>query len=182
MKTLCLSFFIACFLFVSPVLSRPQWTVDQAKTWYQNNNWLIGCNFIPSTAVNTLEMWQAESYDPTTIDRELGWAQNIGFNIIRVFLHHLVWQQDPTGFKDRLNNFLSIAANHKIGVMFVLFDDCWNPEGKLGPQPAPIPGVHNSQWVQAPGAAEVTNTELFPVFEAYVKDVISKKIAFFNWY
>jgi len=117
-------------------------------------------------------MWQSETYDPKTIDQELGYAQSIGFNIIRVFLHNLVWQQNPDGFKQRLSNFLTIADNHKIGVMFVFFDDCWNPEAKLGKQLAPIPGVHNSRWVQAPGYKEATNITLYPVLESYVKDII----------
>ena len=119
-------------------------------------------------------MWQAETYDPTTIDRELGYAQGLGFNLIRVFLHYLVWQENPDLFKARLDNFLQIANSHNISTMFVLFDDCWNPEGYLGPQPAPIPGVHNLRWVQVPGQAEYTNTSLFLIFQAYVTDIISK--------
>ena len=104
-------------------------------------------NFIPSTAINTLEMWQAETYDRQTIDRELGYAESIGFKVARVFLHPLVWQQNPEAFKERLDDYLSIAESHGIKTMFAMFDDCWNPEGYLGQQPAPIPGVHNSGWV-----------------------------------
>lgn len=40
--------------------------------------WYFGANFIPSTAINQLEMWQKETFDPTTIDRELGFARKIG--------------------------------------------------------------------------------------------------------
>ncbi len=47
-------------------------------------SWPVGCNFIPSTAINQLEMWQKDTYDPNTIDRELGWAEQIGFNTVRV--------------------------------------------------------------------------------------------------
>jgi hypothetical protein len=61
----------------------------------------VGANFLPSTAINQLEMWQAESFDPTTIDRELGWAEGIGMNTMRVFLHNLLWEQDPKGFQQR---------------------------------------------------------------------------------
>ena len=92
-------------------------------------------------------MWQAETFDTSTIDRELGYAESIGFSVVRVFLHPLLWMQDPAGFKSRIDQFLSIANSHKIKTMLVMFDDCWNPEGFLGPQPNPIPGVHNSQWV-----------------------------------
>lgn len=78
----------------------------------------------PSTAVNSTDMWQAESFDPETIDRELGWAQDIGFDSCRVFLQYLVWEHDPDGLKERIDRFLSIADNHGINTMLILFDDC----------------------------------------------------------
>ncbi len=145
---------------------------EQANAWYAKVGWPVGCNFIPSTAINQLEMWQKETYDPNTIDRELGWAQDIGFNTVRVYLHYLVWQQDPNGFKDRVDDFLGICAKHKIRVMFVLFDDCWNGNAKLGKQPKPKPGVHNSGWVQCPRFNEVNDLSKYPVFEKYVVDLL----------
>lgn len=150
-----------------------KWSIEKADKWYAQRNWIVGCNFIPSTAVNTLELWQADTFDPKTINRELGFAQNIGFNSVRVFLHYLLWVQDSTGFKKRLNTYLNIASKHGISTMFVLFDDCWNGKPKLGKQPTPIPGVHNSRWVQCPGQKEVTDTALYPIFERYVKGIIS---------
>jgi hypothetical protein len=69
-------------------------------------------------------MWQADSFDPKRIDLELGWAEGLGMNTMRVFLHDLLWQQDAEGFKRRLDQFLTIAAKHKIKPMFVLFDSC----------------------------------------------------------
>src|ERR1700761_7056748 len=104
-----------------------KWSEDKANQWYAQRGWLVGCNFSPSTAINELEMWQADTFDPTTIDRELGWAQSLGFNSVRVFLHNLVWQQDSEGFLKRMDQFLDIAHKHKIGVMFVIFDSCWDP-------------------------------------------------------
>jgi len=83
---------LASLLSVSFIHARPQWTVEQANQWWAKSGWFAGCNFIPSTAVNVLEMWQAETFDLPTIDRELGYAQNIGFTVIRVFLHPLLWQ------------------------------------------------------------------------------------------
>ena len=117
-------------------------------------------------------MWQEATYDPVTISRELGYASGIGFKVIRVFLHPLVWQHDPSKFKSRLDNFLSIATANKIKTMFVMFDDCWKPEGYLGPQPSPIPGVHNSQWVQSPGAEEYRDESKWPLYKQYFLDVI----------
>ena len=132
-----------------------------------------GCgDFLPSTAINQLEMWQADSFDPTTIDRELGWAEAIGMNTMRVFLHSQLWQQDPKGFQQRIDAFLTIAARHHIRPVFVLFDSCWDPNPKLGPQHPPKPGVHNSGWVQDPGTAVLNDPTQYPHLEAYVKGLL----------
>ena len=149
-----------------------RWTQEKANAWYQQQPWLVGANFLPSDAINELEMWQAESFDPTTIDRELGWAQGIGMNTMRVFLHNLVWEQDPPGFEHRIDVFLSIAARHRIRPIFVLFDSCWDPYPKLGPQHPPVPGVHNSGWVQAPGVAILADPAQYPRLERYVQGVV----------
>jgi len=154
------------------ILAKRLWKKGKASRWYAKQPWITGANFTPSTAVNELEMWQAETFDPAIIDRELGWAASIGFNTMRVFLHYLPWVQDPEGFKDRLKRYLGISWKHRIRTMFVFFDDCWNPEPKLGKQPAPRPGVHNSGWLQCPGQKQVTDTSLFPVLEDYVKGIL----------
>ena len=130
-----------------------RWSEAQAQQWYKTQPWLVGANYNPATAINELEMWQAESFDPKRIDLELGWAQSIGMNTMRVFLHDLPWQQDAAGFRSRIDTFLTIAQKHGIRPMFVLFDSCWDPAPKLGPQRAPKPGVHNSGWMQSPGSA-----------------------------
>ena len=91
---------------------REVWTKEQANEWYKQWGWLRGCDFIPSTAINQLEMWQADTFDPVTIDRELGWAEDIGMNCMRVYLHHLVWKTDKEGFKKRINEYLTIADKH----------------------------------------------------------------------
>jgi hypothetical protein len=148
------------------------WTEKAANEWYARQPWLVGSNYIPSTAINELEMWQAESFDPRRIDTELGWAQSLGLNTMRVFLHDLLWQQDPAGFKKRIDIFLNIAQKHKIRPLFVLFDSCWDPDPKLGKQHAPTPGVHNSGWLQSPGAAALKDPSQYPRLEAYVKGVV----------
>ena len=149
-----------------------RWTSDQANAWYAAQPWPVGANFLPSTAINELEMWQADTFDPQTIDRELGWAEAIGMNTMRVFLHNLLWEQDPKGFTQRIDGFLAIANRHHIKPIFVLFDSCWEPFPKLGPQHPPIPGVHNSGWVQAPGAAVLSDPTQTPRLESYVKGVV----------
>ena len=168
-----------------PVSTR--WNDQQAQEWANQNGWLRGSNFNPSTAINQLETWQAESFDTTTINRELGWAQNIGMNVMRVYLHHLAWEVDKEGFKNRMSTYLDIASKHGIKTVFVFFDDCWNPTYQAGKQPDPKPGVHNSGWVRDPGDLLFQDTTLIHVLEAYVKDVLTtfkddKRIAIWDLY
>ena len=162
----------AIALLAAPAEAREIWTKPEAHSWYEKQPWLIGANYNPRTAINQLEMWQAESWDPETIDQELGWAQSIGMNTMRVYLHNILWEDDPEGLKKRMNEFLAIAAKHNIRPMFVLFDSCWDPNPVAGPQHPPIPGVHNSGWVQAPGAMRLADKNQYGKLEAYVKDVV----------
>jgi len=150
----------------------PRWSAEKANRWYGRQPWLVGCNFIPSTAANQLEMWQAGTFDAETIDRELGWAAGVGFNTVRTYLHDVAWQADPDGFKRRVGTFLSVAEKHGIRPMLVLFDDCWNADPKAGPQPAPVPGVHNSRWLQSPGKAVVNDPAQWDRLQQYVADVL----------
>lgn len=175
------------FLIGLPVLAEeaPPWTVAQADEWAARTGWLVGCNFIPSTAINQLEMWQADTFDPATIDRELGWAQGLGFTTARVFLHNLLWTQDSAGFVERMEQFLKIADKHHIKPIFVFFDSCWDPNPKLGPQHAPRPFVHNSGWVQSPGREYIDHPERLDELKPYVIGVLNhfgkdQRIAFWD--
>jgi hypothetical protein len=152
--------------------ARDIWTKQQANAWYGQQKWLVGSNYIPADAINQLEMWQEASFNPAQIDKELGWAKAMGMNTMRVFLHDLLWQQDAPGLKRRMGVFLDIAARHGIKPLFVLFDSCWDPNPKLGPQHPPIPGVHNSGWVQGPGAKALADPAQTPRLESYVKDIV----------
>ncbi len=149
-----------------------RWTEQRAAEWYATQPWIVGSNYIPASAINELEMWKKDTFDPKRIDRELGWAEAIGLNSMRVFLHDLPWQQDPAGFKSRIDTFLQIAAKHHIKPLFVLFDSCWDPQPHLGKQHAPRPGVHNSGWVQSPGAKALQDPTQYARLEAYVKGVV----------
>jgi hypothetical protein len=159
-------------LSASPADPAERWTTARANAWYDAQPWLVGSNYTPATAINQLEMWQAETFDPATIDRELGWARTMGMNTMRVFLHNLLWEQDAIGFRKRIDAFLTIAARHGIRPMFVLFDSVWDPDPKLGPQRAPIPGVHNSGWVQAPGHARLEDASGYPRLREYVEGIV----------
>ncbi len=167
-------FLMLCVMFVGAASAAPtpRWTEQRANDWYASQPWLVGSNYIPSDAINELEMWQAETFDPQRIDLELGWAESLGMNTMRVFLHDLPWQQDPAGFQKRINTFLEIASKHHIRPIFVLFDSVWDPLPHLGKQHAPVPGVHNSGWVQSPGAKALADPAQYPRLEAYVKGIV----------
>lgn len=163
---------LLALLDVAGIAQSKRWTEKQASEWYEQQPWLVGCNYTPATAINELEMWQAETFDPQTIDKELGWAESLGMRTLRVFLHDLLWQQDPAGFKTRIDKFLRIAEQHGIKPLFVLFDSCWDPFPKLGKQRDPKPGVHNSGWVQSPGANALKDSTQYARLEDYVKGVV----------
>jgi hypothetical protein len=150
----------------------PRWSEQKANEWYSQQPWLVGSNFIPANAINELEMWQAETFDPAEIDKELGWAEAMGMNTMRVFLHDLLWQQDAAGFRRRLDQFLTIASHHHIRPIFVLFDSCWDPAPHLGPQHPPVPGIHNSGWVQSPGAKALSDPTQYPRLKEYVRGIV----------
>jgi len=156
------------------VSAEGRWTELQARAWYARQGWLVGANYVPATAINQLEMWQAGTFDPARIDLELGWAAGIGMNTMRVFLHDLAYQQDPAGFLDRVDQFLAIASRHRIRPMLVLFDSVWDPLPAVGPQRPPRPGVHNSGWVQGPGKVALEDPSHWPRLEAYVSAVVSR--------
>jgi hypothetical protein len=151
---------------------RGRWTAQRANDWYAKQPWLVGANFIPSDAINELEMFQAQTFNPALIDKELGMAESIGMNTMRVFLQDQLWQQDSKGFVERLDVFLGIAAKHHIRPLLVLFDSCWETNPHLGPQHPPIPGIHNSGWVQSPGKERLTDVGTEPQLETYVKGVV----------
>jgi hypothetical protein len=165
---------IIAFSTAQHAFAQTRWTRERAAAWHQEKGWLVGSNFIPSTAINQLEMWQAETFDEATIDRELAWAEGLGFNSMRVFLHDLLWKQDSEAFLQRIDRFLSIADRHHIGVMLVLFDGVWDPRPEPGKQRAPKPHVHNSGWVQSPGAAILGNPRRHAELRPYVQGVMRR--------
>lgn len=156
-----------------PVGIGGRWSEQRAQQWYRRQgDWMAGCNYIPSDAINQLEMWQASTFDSSRINLELGWAQHLGFRVVRVFLHNLLWKQDSLGFLRRMDLFLQIAHRHNIGAMFVFFDGCWNPDPHLGRQALPRPHVHNSRWVQSPGAVLLSDTSNYGQLKEYVQGVL----------
>ena len=150
-----------------------RWSEERAWKWKKKNGWMIGANFNPSTSVNQLEFWQEDTYDPETIERELEWSAELGMNLHRVYLHNLLWDQDSLGFLKRIENYLEISESKGIKTLLVLLDDVWHPVPRLGKQPKPIPYVHNSGWVQAPGSAILGDSLRHDELKNYIKGIIS---------
>lgn len=165
-----------------------RWSEARAGAWSASLPWLAGCNYIPSNAINQIEMWSADTWSPDLIEKELGWAEELGFNTLRVFLSSVVWENDRDGMLNRINGFLDICASHSIRPHFVFFDDCWNAESHYGRQPEPKPGVHNSGWVRDPAMSLRQDTAaLYPRLEAYVSDIVGtfaddSRILFWDMY
>lgn len=158
----------------TPKLLDGQWSVEKANNWYAGQRWIVGCNFLPSTAVNDVEMWQNETFDLPTIDKELGFAKEWGINSVRVFLNYVVWEAEAKKLKTNFKKFLDAAEKHGIGVTPILFDDC-NFSGnvaKVGKQQEPVPGVHNSGWVASPPAAMIQDEAQWKKLKAYEQDMI----------
>jgi Cellulase (glycosyl hydrolase family 5) len=167
---LILTAIILCSSVASSQNSR--WSEQKANDWYARQPWLVGSNYVPKSAINELEMWQEATFDPAQVDKELGWAEAMGMNTMRVFLHDLLWQQDAPGFRKRIDQFLTIASRHHIRPLLVLFDSCWDPVPQLGPQHPPVPGVHNSGWVQSPGAKALSDPSQYPRLKEYVVGIV----------
>ena len=150
-----------------------RWTPERAGAYYAEKGWQVGANYNPRNAINQLEMWQAETFSPAMIDEELGWAEAIGMNSMRVYLHNLVWEQDSTGYLQRIGRYLDIADRHGISTTFVLFDAVWDPVASLGRQPNPRPHLHNSGWVQSPTGQQLMNgSHYFPKGKSYVQGIL----------
>lgn len=154
-------------------MAPDRWSSEQALHWQSQVGWRVGCNFIPSTAGNQLEMWQAETFDIATITRELGWAADIGMNTIRVYLHDLLYRDSPGEFLSRLETVVAVAHSRGIAVIPVLFDGVWHPQPRLGTQPAPTPRLHNSVWVQSPGSDIFYDNSRWPDLRPYVAGVLT---------
>ena len=170
----CAALFSACAVKLNKnSAARAVWTKQEANDWYKIQPWQVGANFMPSTASNQLEMWQAETFDTLTIDKELGLAQSLGMNTMRVFLHDLAFQQDSAGFIKRVDLYLKISKRHKIRPMLVFFDSCWDPFPVVGKQRTPKPFTHNAGWVQSPGQNALKDASQLPRLQNYVVSVVS---------
>lgn len=152
-----------------------RWSVEKAQAWYAAQPWPVGCVYMPSYGGTPVEIWGKEYFNPEVVDRELGLAEGLGFNAIRIFLCDIVWQDDPDGFMERLEETVRLADKHGLRILMTFFTNggtIKNPY--LGPQPQPVPGVHNSVWMASPGRDVVNDPSRWPVIERYLKTVLKR--------
>lgn len=151
-----------------------QWSKEKAQAWMDAQPWIVGCNYVPTYAINQYEFWQEETFNPDIIDKELSLARSIGFNAVRIYLHEGLWYADAKGFKSRINRFLEIADSHGIRVIVTFFTNGGNHQMKfeLGPQPQPDSRRHNSNWIPSPGKSVIDNPAEWPKLKKYVQDIL----------
>lgn len=152
------------------------WTTQKTNNWYKDKGWIVGFNYVTSSAINSTEMWDADTFDSVTIQKEFEMASKIGFNSCRVFLQYLVWEKEQKEFIKNFDTFLAIAANNNITVMPTLFDDCAfsHKEPFLGKQDEPVLGIHNSGWTPSPGFLIADDRAYLNKLQMYFKSIINK--------
>ena len=85
-----------------------------------------GFNYNPISAKNGDDKWI--SYNHAEIDRDMGYAQRMKLNAVRMFLSYKAWTADRAGYDAKLKDFTRTAFAHHIGVMFVVVG---GPQGMM---------------------------------------------------
>ncbi|MBL7041288.1 MAG: hypothetical protein ISR77_21810, partial [Pirellulaceae bacterium] len=124
-------------------------------------SWMHGANYTPSYAATDVETWL--NYDPAVVDRELGYAERIGLNCVRVFLQSLVYEHAPEKFLGNFADFVDRADSHGLKVMPILFDSCFGVSPSLESQ---------HMWVANPGPDRMSEAD-FEALDAYVRAVVT---------
>uniref|UniRef100_A0A914CLI6 C-type lectin domain-containing protein n=1 Tax=Acrobeloides nanus TaxID=290746 RepID=A0A914CLI6_9BILA len=161
-------------LFSQQILARDIWTPDQAWAWFNAQKpYIMGTELTVSSAANQLEMWQAETFNADLIDKEISFGSKLGFTVFRIFLHDLVYFNDPTGFKSRMNTVLNILDKYKMKALFVFFDS-ENPDTNptLGQQPKPLPAKCDSVYAYTPNMTILNDPSKHEILKPYILDVV----------
>ena len=162
----------AAFILAACCGKGGQWSEEKANEWYSATDWPVGCDYVPAYAGNQLQMWQSGTWNPEEIDKELGWAEELGFNTVRIFLHHKLWESEKDAFFSHIEEFLRIADSHGISSLVTLFTNGGSEERFTGEDISPVKGIHNSIWAQTPGISIVNNPDRWGEMEKYEKDVL----------
>ena len=128
-----------------------------------NFSWVRGANYVPSYARNDVQMWL--DYDSPLIDRELGYAERLKLNTVRVFLNQLVYERQPAKFLADFEDFLALCDKHHIKVMPVLFDSCFDP------QSVDLDKYAELTWIPSPGFDRI-GTDGWPASRKYIHALI----------
>ena len=75
---------------------------------------MAGADYINADAINQIEMWSGDTYNHDQIDKEPSWAEGLDFKTLRVYLSSVVYENDPEGLKQRMDDFLTICQGHVI--------------------------------------------------------------------
>jgi hypothetical protein len=134
-------FVLLLLFFHHEIYGRTQWTPDQAFAWFNAQKYIMGTEYMTSSAVNQLEMWQAATFDPVLIDKEMAVGQQLGMTTMRIFLEDLAYSQDPAGFKNRMSTVVEIMSKYGMKPMFVFFFNGPIANPVSGIQPKPRPGA-----------------------------------------
>lgn len=155
MNTAPLPAFLVCLFLAAAVVAAP------AADDYSS---LRGANYVPSYARNDVQIWM--DYDAAVVDRELGYAERLKLNTVRVFLQVAVYEQDPQRFLDNFESFLSLCENHHIRMMPVIFDSCFGDFPDLGK-------YRDKDWMACPGQNRL-GPEHWPAMRKFVRDVVGE--------
>lgn len=151
-----------------------RWSAEKANSWYENIAWPVGCDYVPAYAGNQIQMWSSATWDPEAIDSELALAEDLGFNTVRIFLHHKVWEAEREAYFAHIDEFLGIASSHGISTLMTLFTNGGSEKRYYGEEISPVPGIHNSIWARTPGETIINDPSRWGIVEKYEKDVLKR--------
>ncbi len=163
-----------------------RWTRERAWEWYNSRPWIRGCNFMPSDCANRIDMWQEYGFEEhfSTADRELSWAEELGFNSMRIILEFDVWDMEHDAFMAHLERYLDLLDRHGMNAMLVLGNDCSVPKAfwkraTMGEQHYDN-GYHGGKKVSPHGALgelsyhTIDVPELRERYDGFVREIITK--------
>lgn len=151
-----------------------RWTEERANAWYEAHEWPVGCDYVPAYAGNQLQMWQSSTWNPQAIDAELDLAQDLGFNTLRIFLHHKLWEAERDAFFSHIDEFLRIADSHGMSTLMTIFTNGGSQEREIDEDISPVKGIHNSIWAQTPGQDIINDPARWDMVERYEKDLLTR--------
>lgn len=111
-------------LAMSPASFRPALadnvSANTAKLTPADLSTIRGANYRGAGAANTTDYWL--HYGAAETERDLGYADRLQLNQLRVFVNHASWQADPAGFRKNLVGLLRACNRHHIGLMITVGD------------------------------------------------------------